>query len=100
MSLEVTLFVMALGQLMEIMGAPEPPTPAPLETNRSIVLCNKMWGFLWWFTRLVSKKKGTKKEDSVMDRGQQVCDLQRKSPGSVKAAGGTLRAGLGFDAVV
>lgn len=38
-----------------------------------------MWGFLWWFTRLVSKKKGTKKEDSVMDRGQQVCDLQKVS---------------------
>lgn len=29
MSLEVTLFVMALGQLMEIMGAPEPPHLCP-----------------------------------------------------------------------
>lgn len=49
---------------------------------------------------MVSKKRGTKKEGNVTDRGQQVCDLQRKSPGSVKAAGGTLRTGLGFDAVM
>lgn len=89
--------MMALGQLMEIMGAPKPATPAPTETNRSTVLCNKIWGFLWWFTRPVSKNRGTKKEGSVTDRGQQVCGLQRKSPGSVKAAGGTLRTGLGFD---
>lgn len=50
--------------------------------------------------KMVSKKRGTKKEGNVTDRGQQVCDLQRKSPGSVKAAGGTLRTGLGFDAVM
>lgn len=55
------------------MGASKPLTPNP--RNWEQIHCSlqqKIWGFLWQFTRLGSKKGGKEQEGSMMGRGWQV----------------------------